>query len=155
MSVVDASLRKTRRVVKYSRQDGDLFDQMNNAKGLPVQWRAWLSHTRIDAPTTEVRTARAAAPAPHLYAGLQELQRDDMRVERLRINVARLKAQDEELRAIEAASNVASVAAPEPAPEPHVEPPSQPSNPAPYRTELPPAPDVQTETWTPRLARRR
>lgn len=121
------------------------MDQILYSRGLPAQWQAWLSHTRLEPPSIE------------------ELQYDEVRQERLRINIARLKAEDEELRALEAAQSMPSVAAPATrtddesaaaAPEAADRPQAQEAT-IEYRTDLPPPPDVQTESWTPKLTRRR
>ncbi|KAK0494689.1 hypothetical protein EDD18DRAFT_1175660 [Armillaria luteobubalina] len=68
--------RRTKRTVKYHNNDMWLY--ISGPKRLPVQWSAWLSHTRQDPPT------------------LQELQIDLVRQERVLRNAALIEARDRE-----------------------------------------------------------
>ncbi|PBK68916.1 hypothetical protein ARMSODRAFT_1004725 [Armillaria solidipes] len=70
-------VRRTKRTVKY-RNPGDMWLYIGGPKRLPVQWSAWLSHTRPDPPT------------------LQELQIDLARQERVLRNAALIEARDRE-----------------------------------------------------------
>ncbi|KAH7096641.1 hypothetical protein BKA62DRAFT_491686 [Auriculariales sp. MPI-PUGE-AT-0066] len=144
----ESSLRKTRRVVQYAAKSSDMWDAVTSQKRLAIQWQAWLSHTRIDPPS------------------VVELQQDEARKTRLQINVARLKAQDEELRGLQASEDAPTLVAPLPTAEPtpldadlaspsehavsgpEVLPQAQPS-------QLPDVPVPQTESWAPRSARSR
>lgn len=67
---------KLRRTVEYVKTT-DMWDAASGIKSLPVQWVAWLSHSRDRSPTIE------------------DLESDRLRQERLAVNVARLKEQDE------------------------------------------------------------
>ncbi|KAF8586602.1 hypothetical protein K439DRAFT_935652 [Ramaria rubella] len=103
---------RTRRTVEY-KKTGDLWDTASGISGLPAQWSAWLSHTRTDPPT------------------LDELKNDLARRGRIAINVAHLKAQEEEeLRRVQAAA---------------VQPP--------HRIDLSPV-NTEPQTWAPQPARR-
>jgi len=122
----DVGLRKTKRTVKYQQKGQNLWDLASNSQTLPVQWLAWLSHTRIRAPT------------------LEELSQDIARQERLRLNVARLKAQEAEERL--------RLQSPQTSEQPIKDAPSQTKDDA---LPKPPSTDkYQPETWTPRLSRR-
>ncbi|KAK0192840.1 hypothetical protein F5146DRAFT_1041697 [Armillaria mellea] len=68
--------RRTKRTVKYRNDDMWLY--IGGPKRLPVQWSAWLSHTRQDPPT------------------LQELQIDLARQERVFRNATLIEARDRE-----------------------------------------------------------
>ncbi|KAK0470498.1 hypothetical protein IW261DRAFT_1676410 [Armillaria novae-zelandiae] len=68
--------RRTKRTVKYRNDDMWLY--IGGPKRLPVQWSAWLSHTRQNPPT------------------LQELQIDLARQERVLRNAALIEARDRE-----------------------------------------------------------
>ncbi|KAG7448686.1 uncharacterized protein BT62DRAFT_929777 [Guyanagaster necrorhizus] len=69
--------RRTKRTVKYRNPD-DMWLYIGGPKRLPVQWSAWLSHTRPDPPT------------------IQELQTDLARQERVSRNAALIEARDRE-----------------------------------------------------------
>jgi len=71
---------RTRRVVKY-RRGVEVWEYVNGMKRLPVQWTAWLSHTRHHHPT------------------IQELMADVARIELTRRNAAILEAKVAEERA--------------------------------------------------------
>ncbi|KAI0806200.1 hypothetical protein BC629DRAFT_1151798 [Irpex lacteus] len=45
---------RTKRVVKY-RHGYDMWTYIAGKRRLPVQWTAWLTHTRVHAPTIEER----------------------------------------------------------------------------------------------------
>ncbi|KAL5523120.1 hypothetical protein ACEPAF_1387 [Sanghuangporus sanghuang] len=70
---------RSRRVVKYRGQT-DTLAVVQRSRALAVQWKAWLTHTRVYPPT------------------LEELQADVLRQERLRRNVALIEARDREER---------------------------------------------------------
>ncbi|THH11405.1 hypothetical protein EW146_g8050 [Bondarzewia mesenterica] len=81
-----SDLRRTKRRVEY-KGHGDMWTYVGNAKRLPVQWTAWMSHTRQDPPSIE------------------ELQADLMRQQRVLQKAAIIEARDrEELERIAAAS---------------------------------------------------
>ncbi|KAG7096516.1 hypothetical protein E1B28_003945 [Marasmius oreades] len=67
---------RTRRVVKYRRPE-DQWLYIGGGRRLPIQWSAWLSHTRPTPPT------------------LQELQVDLIRQQRVHHNAEMIKAADE------------------------------------------------------------
>ncbi|VDC02728.1 unnamed protein product [Peniophora sp. CBMAI 1063] len=67
--------RRTKRRVEY-KQYTDMWQYIGRQRSLPVQWTAWLSHTRADPPS------------------IQELQRDMFRRQRLQHNVAQIEARD-------------------------------------------------------------
>ncbi|KAK0203579.1 hypothetical protein DFS33DRAFT_1332569 [Desarmillaria ectypa] len=69
--------RRTKRTVKYCNP-GDMWLYIGGPKRLPVQWSAWLSHTRPDPPT------------------IQELQIDLARREKVLRNAALIEARDRE-----------------------------------------------------------
>ncbi|KAK0449712.1 uncharacterized protein EV420DRAFT_1563667 [Desarmillaria tabescens] len=69
--------RRTKRTVKY-RNPGDMWLYIGGPKRLPVQWSAWLSHTRPDPPT------------------IQELQIDLARQEKVLRNAALIETRDRE-----------------------------------------------------------
>ncbi|KAL1741928.1 hypothetical protein HDZ31DRAFT_44372 [Schizophyllum fasciatum] len=71
---------RTSRSVRYKSKE-DEYAYISRHKLLPVQWSAWLSHTRQNAPT------------------LEELQADADRQQRLRMKVAMIEARDAEERA--------------------------------------------------------
>ncbi|KAI5121701.1 hypothetical protein M0805_002094 [Coniferiporia weirii] len=71
--------RRTRRVIKYNGKT-DMLEVANRNRQLAVQWKAWLTHTRLHPPSIE------------------ELQTDVARRERLAHNVALLEARDREER---------------------------------------------------------
>jgi hypothetical protein len=50
-ALVDA---KTRRAVKYTKTL-ELWESSQAQRRLPVQWKMWLTHTRSQPPTPEVR----------------------------------------------------------------------------------------------------
>ncbi|KAF8343096.1 uncharacterized protein EI90DRAFT_828228 [Cantharellus anzutake] len=77
---------RTRRVVKYARRP-DMFEYASGIARLPVQWTAWMAHTRMHPPTVE------------------ELQVDLSRRQRIADFSARIEARDKEerVRQIEAA----------------------------------------------------
>ncbi|PPQ72725.1 hypothetical protein CVT24_012559 [Panaeolus cyanescens] len=66
---------RTKRTVQYHIPE-DSWKYIGGGKRLPVQWTAWLTHTRPNPPTIE------------------ELQADQLRMERLQANVARIEARD-------------------------------------------------------------
>jgi hypothetical protein len=53
VQLVDA---KTRRAVKYTKTL-ELWESSQAQRRLPVQWKMWLTHTRSQPPTPEVRLA--------------------------------------------------------------------------------------------------
>ncbi|ESK90728.1 hypothetical protein Moror_4086 [Moniliophthora roreri MCA 2997] len=67
---------RTRRSVKYRRQE-DQWLYIGGQRRLPIQWSAWLSHTRVNPPT------------------MQELQIDLFRQQRVQQNALRIQAADE------------------------------------------------------------
>lgn len=67
---------RTRRTIVY-REKKDISEYTAGEK-LPVQWSSWLSHTRRDAPT------------------IDELEKDQERRARLRVNVLRIEERDAE-----------------------------------------------------------
>ncbi|KIY64190.1 hypothetical protein CYLTODRAFT_402177 [Cylindrobasidium torrendii FP15055 ss-10] len=69
--------RRMKRTVEYATKDA-YWDYIGGKKRLPAQWSAWLSHTRIDAPTWD------------------ELQRDMARQQQLKIRVAAIEQRDRE-----------------------------------------------------------
>lgn len=80
----------SRRFVEYYRPGTYQEHAMREEKEIPVQWALWLRHTRMDAPSLDVRallllnaglTCRTSADSRHLNFG-QELKKD---VERIRI----------------------------------------------------------------------
>ncbi|OAX42600.1 hypothetical protein K503DRAFT_853832 [Rhizopogon vinicolor AM-OR11-026] len=71
---------RSKRTVKYRRNE-DMWAYVASGKRLPVQWSAWLTHTRPDPPTTE------------------ELQADLARQRRVKMNAAILEAKDQKERA--------------------------------------------------------
>ncbi|KAH7904894.1 hypothetical protein BJ138DRAFT_852594 [Hygrophoropsis aurantiaca] len=73
-------LGRTKRTVKY-RQNEDMWAYVASGKRLPVQWSAWLTHTRPNPPT------------------IHELQADIVRQQRVQMNAAILEARYQEERA--------------------------------------------------------
>ncbi|KIK47022.1 hypothetical protein CY34DRAFT_799871 [Suillus luteus UH-Slu-Lm8-n1] len=71
---------RSKRTVKY-RKNEDMWTYVASGKRLPVQWSAWLTHTRPDPPSIE------------------ELQADLTRQRRVKLNAAILEAKDEAERA--------------------------------------------------------
>ncbi|KAG0704902.1 hypothetical protein DFH29DRAFT_909082 [Suillus ampliporus] len=84
----NANPGRSKRTVKY-RKNEDMWAYVASGRRLPVQWSAWLTHTRSDPPTIE------------------ELQKDLARQQRVKINAAILEAKDQAEKA-----NAARVAAP-------------------------------------------
>ncbi|KAF8843815.1 hypothetical protein BDN67DRAFT_896257 [Paxillus ammoniavirescens] len=70
---------RPKRTVQYKRND-DMWAYIASGRRLPVQWNAWLTHTRHNPPTIE------------------ELQADLARQRRVEINAAILGARDKEER---------------------------------------------------------
>ncbi|KAF8960352.1 hypothetical protein BDZ97DRAFT_1834274 [Flammula alnicola] len=66
---------RTKRTVQYDDPE-DVWKYIGGGKRLPIQWSAWLTHTRNNAPT------------------LEELQADMARQQRLSANVAMIEARD-------------------------------------------------------------
>lgn len=81
---------RSKRTVKY-RKNEDMWAYVASGKRLPVQWSAWLTHTRPDPPSIE------------------ELHVDIARQERVKVNAAILEAKDQAEIAI---ANRERVAAP-------------------------------------------
>ncbi|TRM63583.1 hypothetical protein BD626DRAFT_494735 [Schizophyllum amplum] len=71
---------RTSRSIRY-KSDEDQYAYMSRQKNLPVQWTAWLSHTRPNPPT------------------LEELQADFERQRRLQMKVAMIEAREQAERA--------------------------------------------------------
>ncbi|KAI0656867.1 hypothetical protein C8Q70DRAFT_1006442 [Cubamyces menziesii] len=69
--------RRTKRVVKYA-EGRDMWAYVGGSKRLPVQWTAWLTHTRPHPPT------------------LEELQADLERQRRVLFNAAMIEARERE-----------------------------------------------------------
>jgi len=121
----------SRRVVKFQSTD-DTFGLASSGARLPVQWTAWLSHTRPDPPN------------------LEELERDAIRQQSLEQNVRVLQLRD---------NGQASAATPSnPAPQEITGlllQPGRPYNPVSRKTmesvRVPTTPDsdYQPESWTP------
>ncbi|KAF9485022.1 hypothetical protein BDN70DRAFT_871713 [Pholiota conissans] len=65
----------TKRTVQYSNPE-DVWKYIGGGKRLPIQWSAWLTHTRLHPPT------------------LEELSADMVRQQRVRANVALIEARD-------------------------------------------------------------
>lgn len=76
----NANSGRSKRTVKY-RKNEDMWAYVASGKRLPVQWSAWLTHTRPDPPSIE------------------ELQADLARQQRVKLNAAILEAKDEAERA--------------------------------------------------------
>ncbi|KAG1776893.1 hypothetical protein EV702DRAFT_318498 [Suillus placidus] len=76
----NANNGRSKRTVKY-RENEDMWAYVASGKRLPVQWSAWLTHTRPDPPSIE------------------ELQADLARQQRVKLNAAILEAKDEAERA--------------------------------------------------------
>ncbi|KAI0356095.1 hypothetical protein OH77DRAFT_1495841 [Trametes cingulata] len=76
---------RPRRIVKYA-EGRDMWEYVGGQKRLPVQWTAWLAHTRPHPPT------------------LEELQGDLERQRRILFNVALIEAREREEAARIAAS---------------------------------------------------
>lgn len=76
----NANNGRSKRTVKY-RKNEDMWAYVASGKRLPVQWSAWLTHTRPDPPSIE------------------ELQADLARQQRVKLNAAILEARDEAERA--------------------------------------------------------
>ncbi|KAG2036802.1 hypothetical protein BDR03DRAFT_1011365 [Suillus americanus] len=72
----NANNGRSKRTVKY-RENEDMWAYVASDKRLPVQWSAWLTHTRPDPPSIE------------------ELQADLARQQRVKLNAAILEAKDE------------------------------------------------------------
>ncbi|KAH7922763.1 hypothetical protein BV22DRAFT_1037136 [Leucogyrophana mollusca] len=143
---------RTKRTVKYRRNE-DMWAYVANGKRLPVQWSAWLTHTRPNVPT------------------IQELQADVARQQRVRMNAAILEARDQEERARVARIDAAPIS-PSHSSESYIESTEVRSHPslAPEATSIPPpreptskAPDPwsknrtasdEPEAWAPRARRR-
>ncbi|KAJ7240433.1 hypothetical protein C8J57DRAFT_1562344 [Mycena rebaudengoi] len=150
-SIQASSMRFTdprpKRTVKY-RASEDMWKYIGGNRRLAVQWSAWLTHTRPDPPTIE------------------ELQRDMVRQERVRMNVAQIEARDREddqLWLESQASTLAStsrVDAPSAPIPPENSPPSPPPDPVPApAVDTPPQtskspfpttpPSDEPQAWTP------
>ncbi|KAJ7574400.1 hypothetical protein C8J56DRAFT_979528 [Mycena floridula] len=67
---------RMKRFVEYRNPD----DYIGGSKKIPVQWSAWLSHTRVSPPSVE------------------ELESDAARQQRVLINAARIEARDRQER---------------------------------------------------------
>ncbi|RDB29916.1 NADH-ubiquinone oxidoreductase assembly factor N7BML [Hypsizygus marmoreus] len=67
--------RRTKRTVQYHKPD-DMWKYIGGGKRIPVQWSAWLTHTRPNPPS------------------LEELQTDMARQQRVTANVALIEARD-------------------------------------------------------------
>ncbi|CAA7270218.1 unnamed protein product [Cyclocybe aegerita] len=82
-SLIDPN--RPRRTIEYHDPENS-WQYIGGGKRLPIQWSAWLTHTRRNPPT------------------IQELQVDSTRMQRLAENVARIEARDraeaEEMRRI-------------------------------------------------------
>ncbi|KJA18426.1 hypothetical protein HYPSUDRAFT_118544, partial [Hypholoma sublateritium FD-334 SS-4] len=65
----------TKRTVQYFEEE-EVWRYISGGKRLPIQWSAWLTHTRKEPPTIE------------------ELEADIRRQLRLSANVARIEARD-------------------------------------------------------------
>ncbi|KIM86760.1 hypothetical protein PILCRDRAFT_314793 [Piloderma croceum F 1598] len=72
--------RRTKRAIEY-RSENDKWDYIGGARRLPVQWSAWLTHTRQAPPTIE------------------ELQADVQRQQRVLRNASLIEANDQQERA--------------------------------------------------------
>ncbi|TFY63077.1 hypothetical protein EVJ58_g3461 [Rhodofomes roseus] len=72
-------MRRTKRVVKY-REGADMLTYVAGKRRLPVQWTAWLTHTRLHPPA------------------LEELHADLERQRRVQYNAALIEARDREER---------------------------------------------------------
>ncbi|KAH7886955.1 hypothetical protein F5I97DRAFT_1927235 [Phlebopus sp. FC_14] len=70
---------RLKRTVQYPRNE-DMWAYVASGKRLPVQWNAWLTHTRRDPPT------------------LEELEADLVRQKRVQINAAMIEVRDKEER---------------------------------------------------------
>ncbi|KAF8552098.1 hypothetical protein OG21DRAFT_197254 [Imleria badia] len=75
----NANEGRAKRTVQYQRSD-DMWTYIASGKRLPVQWNAWLTHTRLDPPSIE------------------ELETDMARQRRVQMNAAILEARDREER---------------------------------------------------------
>ncbi|CCM03270.1 uncharacterized protein FIBRA_05398 [Fibroporia radiculosa] len=85
--------RRTKRVVEYTRGQ-DILQYVSGGKRLPVQWSAWLTHTRSHPPT------------------LEELQSDLERQRRVLFNAAVIEARDREERALQQIADSSQQGAP-------------------------------------------
>ncbi|KAF9236653.1 hypothetical protein BU15DRAFT_49767 [Melanogaster broomeanus] len=81
---------RPKRTVQYGRSD-DMWTYIASGRRLPVQWNAWLTHTRPNPPTIKVRSVL-------IGHGEQELQADLARQRRVQMNAAILEARDKEER---------------------------------------------------------
>ncbi|TDL18717.1 hypothetical protein BD410DRAFT_728115 [Rickenella mellea] len=79
---------RTKRVVKY-KKGRDMWHYVSSSRSLPVQWTAWLAHTRLNPPTLQV----------------SELQADLERQQRVRENAAIIEERYKEERLRLAASD--------------------------------------------------
>ncbi|KDQ13399.1 hypothetical protein BOTBODRAFT_56184 [Botryobasidium botryosum FD-172 SS1] len=143
--------RRTKRKVEY-KQDGskDMWDYALRTGNLPIQWTAWLSHTRPHPPT------------------LEELEHDLARRHRVLTNAAILETRDQEERKLQrlAASNDASSApavdqpserqhaAPTPTPAPSTPAQAETTKPAPENPWKAAEKTAEPESWAPRTIRR-
>ncbi|KAF5389658.1 hypothetical protein D9757_004114 [Collybiopsis confluens] len=75
-----AGYSRTKRSVKYRHPD-DMWNYIGGSKRLPIQWSAWLAHTRVGPPT------------------IQELQMDLSRQQRVQENAALIEASFQQERA--------------------------------------------------------
>ncbi|EPT00618.1 hypothetical protein FOMPIDRAFT_1122413 [Fomitopsis schrenkii] len=131
-SVLEETLR-TKRVVKY-RAGADMLTYVAGKRRLPVQWSAWLTHTRPHPPS------------------LEELHADIARQRRVLQNAALIEARDREERALQlrmAPDNREAIT------EGVVNTPAKASQQAPpanvdYQTPM----SDEPQTWTPRAIRR-
>ncbi|KZT69938.1 hypothetical protein DAEQUDRAFT_725917 [Daedalea quercina L-15889] len=157
-SISDETSR-TKRVVKY-RPGADMLTYVAGKKRLPVQWTAWLTHTRLRPPTVE-----------ELHADLER----QLRVQR---NAALIEARDREERALQlemesgSQGTIAGRIAQEAAKQEAADSPMQPGGHPPSASDLSPAsnnasqlaPSAQPEypapvsdepqAWSPRTIRR-
>ncbi|KAK7032611.1 hypothetical protein VNI00_012874 [Paramarasmius palmivorus] len=142
---------RTRRSVKY-RKPEDQWHYIGGERRLPIQWSAWLAHTRSNPPT------------------LQELQIDLIRQQRVKQNALRIQAADQMERQQqmqllkEEKSTPKEVAAPEESP---ISPATSPPPPSDTSLHVPqvqnqgkPLPhtgpdEYKPEAWTPKTSVRR
>ncbi|KLO19319.1 hypothetical protein SCHPADRAFT_924501 [Schizopora paradoxa] len=134
--------RRTRRIVKYQGKR-DLLEYATDGKQLAAQWRAWLSHTRIQPPT------------------LQDLQRDLERQRQIMHNAAIIEARDNEERRRLSEARSPSISEPVSSKSEHTHAPSvasaSSSSAAPQKQFSPwvPQPDhYEPQSWTPRSSMR-
>ncbi|EGN92908.1 hypothetical protein SERLA73DRAFT_190524 [Serpula lacrymans var. lacrymans S7.3] len=96
-SSTDDPLR-TKRSVKYRNPD-DMWHYIGGGRRLPVQWSTWLTHTRPNPPTIEVRLGFDDECTCLDASGLEELHFDLARQQRVVLNAAILEAKDRDERA--------------------------------------------------------